>query len=87
MIGLKTIREADIDSSYIEEVPEEMEVTTRFTGTVGQKTGFRSDMTGLMKTGGLMKTLKSTVKQSYGTEQKTEQSKTQTRPFAKRLDP
>ena len=54
----------EIDSSYIEEVPEEFEVTTKFTGTVGKQTGFRSSnmkMTGLMKTEGLMKTIKSSV--------------------------
>ena len=63
-----------MNSSYIEEVPEEMEVTTRMSGTVNQKTGFRSGMkmtgmrmTGLMKTGVLMKTLgKSTTKMSFG---------------------
>ena len=64
IMKLEAIPEHDFDSSYIEEVPEEMEVTTRFTGTVGKQTGFRSStmkMTGLMKTGGLMKTIKSTI--------------------------
>ena len=65
IMKLEAIPEHDFDSSYIEEVPEEMEVTTRFTGTVGKQTGFRSStmkMTGLIKTGGLMKTIKSTAK-------------------------
>ena len=40
-----------------------MEVTTRFTATVGKQTGFKSTMkmTGLMKTGGLMNTIKSSM--------------------------
>ncbi len=66
VLRLDELRDPEVDSDYIAEVPEEMEVTTRFTGTVGKQTGFRSGMkmTGLMKTGGLIKTLKSTVKHS-----------------------
>ena len=66
VLKLSEIREVDDDSNYIGEVPEEMEVTTS-----GQKTGFRSGMklTGLMKTGAMMKTtLKSTTKLSAGSE-------------------
>ena len=60
---LESIPEHDFDSSIIEELPEEMEVTTRFTATVGKQTGFKSTMkmTGLMKTGGLMNTIKSSM--------------------------
>ena len=50
---LETVPENDFDSSFIEEVPEEMEVTTRYTGTVGKQTGFRVSnmkMTGLLQT-------------------------------------
>ena len=62
---VKLEQEHGVASSYIEEVPEEMEATTRFTGTINQKTGFRSGMkmTGLLKTGGLMKSLQGTIRQ------------------------
>ena len=66
VLKLSEIREVDDDSNYIREVPEEMEVTTS-----GKMTGFRSGMkmTGLMRTGAMMKTtLKSTAKQSSGSE-------------------
>ena len=36
ILKLESIPEHDFDSSIIEELPEEMEVTTRFTGTVGK---------------------------------------------------
>ena len=74
ILKLESIPEHDFDSSIIEELPEEMEVTTRFTGTIGKgQTGFKSTMkmTGLMKTGGLMNTIKSSMKQN--TQQKSAQ--------------
>ena len=62
IINLRELRnDPEVDSDYIAEVPEEMEVTTRFKSTIGKnQTGFRSGM----KMTGLMKTLKSSIKYS-----------------------
>ena len=89
VIKLQSVKDGhENDSSYIEEVAEELEVTTRFKTTIRQDDGFspRSGMkmtgmmgtlratqlmqkSGLLKTGGLNKTVKSNTKMSYGEEQ------------------